>query len=522
MDMSSPETPTAAKPIAFAFDNSYARLPQHFYARVNPTRVAAPRLIKLNVELARFLNLDPEALATPLGAEILAGNHIAEGSEPLAIAYAGHQFGHFVPQLGDGRANLLGEVIARDGQRYDIQLKGSGPTPFSRRGDGRAALGPVLREYLLSEAMFALAVPTTRALAAVTTGQQVVRETVVPGAVFTRVAASHLRVGTFQYFAAQGDTEATRALAAYAIARHYPDAAQAAKPYRALLDGVIARQARLVAQWMCLGFIHGVMNTDNTSISGETIDYGPCAFMEAYDPDTVFSSIDQNGRYAYANQPAAMHWNLTRLAESLLPLLEAEEGSKESALDSAKASLASFEPQFEAAYKTGLYRKLGLFTERPGDPALAADLLDRMAANQADFTLTFRRLCDAAAGEQPAAESHANAQAGGDAEIRALFADPTAYDTWAAAWRTRLAEEAVSPEERAAAMRRTNPAFIPRNHLVEAVIVAAVTRQDFQPFEQLLEVVTHPFDDQSERPGLAAYATPASPEERITQTFCGT
>jgi uncharacterized protein YdiU (UPF0061 family) len=507
--MSSPETATAAKPIAFAFDNTYARLPQHFFARVNPTRVAAPSLIKLNLELARFLNLDAEALATPLGAEILAGNLIAEGSEPLAIAYAGHQFGHFVPQLGDGRANLLGEVIARDGQRYDIQLKGSGPTPFSRRGDGRAALGPVLREYLLSEAMFALGVPTTRALAAVTTGQQVVRETVVPGAVFTRIAASHLRVGTLQYFAAQGDIEATRALADYAIARHYPDAAQAAKPYRALLNGVIARQARLVAQWMCLGFIHGVMNTDNTSISGETIDYGPCAFMESYDPDTVFSSIDRNGRYAYANQPAAMHWNLTRLAESLLSLLEEEEGSKDAALDSAKASLASFEPQFEAAYKAGLYRKLGLFTERPGDPALASDLLDRMAANQADFTLTFRRLCDAAA------ESHAAAAA----EIRALFADPTAYDTWAAAWRTRLAEEAVSPAERAASMRLANPAFIPRNHLVEAVIVAAVTRQDFQPFEDLLEVVTHPFADQPDR---AAYATPARPEERVTQTFCGT
>ena len=292
------------------------------------------------------------------------------------MAYAGHQFGHFVPQLGDGRANLLGEVVGRDGVRYDIQLKGSGPTPFSRGGDGRAALGPVLREYIVSEAMAALGVPTTRALAAVTTGERVLRETALPGAVLTRVAASHLRVGTFQYFAAQGDTEGTRRLADYAIARHYPEAAQAKQPYRALLDGVIARQARLVAQWMLLGFIHGVMNTDNTSISGETIDYGPCAFMEAYDPATVFSSIDHHGRYAYGNQPSATLWNLTRLAEALLPVLEQEAGSEEAALASANEALAAFAPQFEAAHVAGLRRKLGLFTEREGDAALAQDLLD--------------------------------------------------------------------------------------------------------------------------------------------------
>ena len=272
------------------------------------------------MELARNLGLDPEALSSVQGVEILAGNHIAAGAEPLAIAYAGHQFGHFVPQLGDGRANLLGELIGRDGLRYDIQLKGSGPTPFSRRGDGRAALGPVLREYIVSEAMAALGVPTTRALAAVTTGEQVFRETVLPGAVLTRVAASHIRVGTFQYFAARGDTEGIRTLADYAIARHYPDAARTKQPYRAFLDGVISRQAHLIAQWVLLGFIHGVMNTDNTSISGETIDYGPCAFMEEYEPDKVFSSIDRNGRYAYSNQHHAAHWNLTRLAESLLPV----------------------------------------------------------------------------------------------------------------------------------------------------------------------------------------------------------
>src|ERR1700716_240661 len=328
--MSSPDLPSMPLPdtsdsdrqaVRLGFDNTYARLPERFYARVNPTPVATPRLVKLNLELARSLELDPHALASEKGVQILAGNRVAEGSEPLALAYAGHQFGYFVPQLGDGRANLLGEVTGRDGVRYDVQLKGSGPTPFSRGGDGRAALGPVLREYIVCEAMAALGVPTTRALAAVTTGEQVFRETILPGAVLTRVAASHLRVGPFQYFAAQGDTEGTRRLADYAISRHYPEFAQAKQPYRGLLDGVIARQAHLVAQWMLLGFIHGVMNTDNTAISGETIDYGPCAFMEAYDPAKVFSSIDLQGRYAFGNQPNIARWNLARLAETLLPLL---------------------------------------------------------------------------------------------------------------------------------------------------------------------------------------------------------
>ena len=376
--MSSPDAPAIASPaspgadhhsIQFGFENTYARLPEHFYARVDPTPVAAPRLVKLNVELARNLGLDPDALASVSGVEILGGNLVAEGSEPLAMAYAGHQFGHFVPRLGDGRANLLGEVLGRDGVRYDIQLKGSGPTPFSRGGDGRAALGPVLREYIVSEAMAALGLPTTRALAAVTTGERVRRDTLLPGAVFTRVAASHLRVGTFQYFAAQGDTDGARTLADYAIARHYPEAAQAEHPYRALLDGVVARQARLIAQWMLVGFIHGVMNTDNTSISGETIDYGPCAFMEAYDPAKVFSSIDHYGRYSYGNQPSAAHWNVARLAEALLPVLEQEAGDGEAALASAKESLTAFGPQFEAARSAGLRRKLGLFTEREGDAA---------------------------------------------------------------------------------------------------------------------------------------------------------
>jgi len=495
------------RPIHFNFANTYARLPERFYARLAPTPVAAPRLVKLNRELARNLGLDPDELASPQGMEILAGNRVAEGSEPLAEAYAGHQFGHFVPQLGDGRANLLGEVLGLDGVRYDIQLKGSGRTAFSRGGDGRAALGPVLREYIVSEAMTALGVPSTRALAAVTTGDRVLRETVLPGAVFTRVASSHLRVGTFQFFAARGDTDGIRTLADYAIARHYPDAAQAKRPYRALLEGVVGRQARLIAQWMLVGFIHGVMNTDNCSISGEAIDFGPCAFLEAYEPAKVYSSIDHNGRYAYGNQAPAAHWNLARLAEALLPLLEQEEGSEEAAIASAQEALSAFAPQFEAAYVAGLRRKLGLLTEREGDAALAQDLLQRMATNGADFTLTFRRLSDAAAGPD------------GDEGVRALFVDPGAYDAWAVAWRRRLEEEGARVQQRVAAMRLANPAFIPRNHLVQAVIDAAVQRQDFQPFEELLEVVLRPYED---RPGLERYSTPARPEECVLQTFCGT
>jgi uncharacterized protein YdiU (UPF0061 family) len=505
--IASPPASGQDRPVQFAFENTYARLPERFFARVNPTSVAAPTLVKLNVELARNLGLNPEALASPQGVEILAGNRVAQGSEPLAQAYAGHQFGHFVPQLGDGRANLLGEVLGRDGVRYDIQLKGSGPTPFSRGGDGRAALGPVLREYIVSEAMAALGVPTTRALAAVTTGSRVLREAVLPGAVLTRVASSHLRVGTFQYFASRGDTEGIRQLADFAIRRHYPEEVQAKQPYRALLDGVVTRQARLVAQWMLLGFIHGVMNTDNTSISGETIDYGPCAFMEAYDPVKVYSSIDLSGRYAYGNQPHAALWNLARLAEALLPILEQEQGSEEAALAAAQEALAAFAPQWQEAHHAGLARKLGFLTERNGDAGLAQDLLDRMAANQADFTLTFRRLAAAAAGRE------------GDDGVRALFADPSAYDAWTAEWRRRLAEEPIAGQERAAAMRRVSPALIPRNHLVEAALNAAVERQDFRPFEELLDAGVRPYED---RPELERYATPARPEERVLQTFCGT
>jgi uncharacterized protein YdiU (UPF0061 family) len=501
------ELRSSSSSIHFGFENTYARLPEHFYARLDPTPVAAPRLIKLNVELARHLRLDPAALASPEGVEILAGNRVAEGSEPLAIAYAGHQFGHFVPQLGDGRAILLGEVIARDGVRYDIQLKGSGPTPFSRLGDGRAALGPVLREYIVSEAMAALGVPTTRTLAAIATGEHVMRETILPGAIVTRVAASHLRVGTFEYFAARGDTNAIRTLANYAMLRHYADTARARQPYHAFVEALIARQARLIAQWMLLGFIHGVMNTDNTSISGETIDYGPCAFMEAYDPATVFSSIDRHGRYAYGNQPQIALWNLTRFAECLLPLLGQEADSEAAALESATKALSAFAPQYEAALLAGLRRKLGLFVEHDEDRALAQDLLLRMALNGADFTLTFRRLCDAA--ETPDA----------GAQVRELFSDPGVFDGWAALWRLRLEKEKATPQERAANMRIVNPVVIPRNHRVEGAITAAVERQDFQPFEKLLDVVSRPYD---ERPECDEYSRPARPEERVLQTFCGT
>jgi uncharacterized protein YdiU (UPF0061 family) len=490
--------------VHFPFENTYASLPANFFVRVAPTPVTSPRLIRLNRPLAIHLGLDPDRLSSPEGAEILAGKRIPDGADPIAMAYAGHQFGHFVPQLGDGRAILLGEVIDADGVRRDIQLKGSGPTPFSRRGDGRAALGPVLREYIVSEAMAALGIPTTRSLAAVMTGEIVLRETALPGAVLTRVASSHIRVGTFQYFAARGDTEGVRRLADHVIRRHYPKAAEADRPYHALLEAVIARQADLVARWLLVGFIHGVMNTDNTSISGETIDYGPCAFMDHYNPATVFSSIDEQGRYAYANQPRIALWNLTRFAECLLPLFSSEQ---EKAIEEAQSALANFAATFNSAYQAGLRRKLGLFTARDGDEALAQDLLDAMAKNEADFTLTFRRLSETAF--DPAATSL----------VRQLFADPAAFDEWAVRWRQRLGDEPQDLALRQSAMRAVNPAFIPRNHRVEAVIEAAVSRDDFAPFEELLTVLSRPFEDQ---PAFASYAEPPEPHQRVLETFCGT
>jgi serine/tyrosine/threonine adenylyltransferase len=490
--------------IHFPFDNSYARLDGPFFVRVPPTTVAAPQLVALNAALAVQIGLDPEALSSSEGAEILAGKRVPEGAEPLAAAYAGHQFGSFVPQLGDGRAVLLGEVVGQDGQRRDIQLKGSGPTPFSRRGDGRAALGPVLREYIVSEAMAALGVPTTRALAAATTGEWVLREEPLPGAVLTRVAASHIRIGTFQFFAARGDTAALKRLADYVVARHYPQVADTPNVYRSLLDAIIARQAALVARWMLIGFVHGVMNTDNMSIAGETIDYGPCAFMDAYHPMTVFSSIDRNGRYAYANQPGVAVWNLTRLAEALLPLLDS---TQDKAVEQANEALSAFAKVYERHYLAGLRRKLGLLTDEAGDLGLAHDLLQRMSENKADFTLTFRRLSACAVGSE------------GDADVRILFDMPLAFDEWVGRWRDRLAHEDRSGAARKAAMDQVNPAFIPRNHLVEAALQAAVADQNFGPFEVLVAVLARPYQDQ---PDFAAYADPPLPHQQVFETFCGT
>ena len=486
------------------FDNSYARLPERFFTRTAPTPVRAPRLIQLNRVLALQLGIDPDALAREEGVEILAGNRIAAGSEPIATAYAGHQFGTLVPQLGDGRAILLGEVIDRSGVRRDIQLKGSGRTPFSRGGDGRAAIGPVVREYIVSETMAALGIPTTRALAAVTTGEEIERERMLPGAVFTRVASSHIRVGTFQFFAIRGDTDAVRILADHVIARHYPHVAQEERPYRALLDAVIRAQAELISQWVLVGFIHGVMNTDNMSVAAETIDYGPCAFMDEYNPATVFSSIDQWGRYAYGNQPVVGEWNLARLAECLLPLLADD---PHAAVEDANEALSVYSPCFQQAYDTGLRRKLGLLTAREEDATLARDLLQIMTDNAADFTLTFRRLSDAAAGS-----AH-------DDQLRALFIDTAALDQWLVRWRARLTHEHPDGDARRDLMRSVNPLFIPRNHRVEAVIRAAEDRADFAPLDELLAVLSSPYADQ---PAYAHYADPPQEHERVLRTFCGT
>jgi uncharacterized protein YdiU (UPF0061 family) len=485
-----------------SFDNSYARLPERFFARATPARFPAPALIRLNRKVADELDIDADWLAGPEGFAMLSGQAIVPGSEPIALAYAGHQFGNLVPQLGDGRAILLGELIDSSGQRRDIQLKGAGRTPFSRGGDGRAVLGPVLREYLVSEAMAALGVPTTRALAAIATGEPVARETMLPGALVVRVASSHVRVGTFQYFAVREDTEALRLLADYVIARHYSSAAHAQRPFRALLDGVIVGQAELVARWLLLGFIHGVMNTDNMSVAGETIDYGPCAFMDTYDPATVFSSIDRLGRYAYGNQPRVAHWNLTRLAEAMLPLLNED---TDKAIEEAQEALAAFGPAFERAYHGGLRRKLGLAEDHADDVELASAILSAMAENQVDFTLFFRRLSGVLAGD--------------DEPVRSLFIDPTAFDRWAQQWRARLMQDSLAPQARQAAMDVVNPAFIPRNHQVEAMIVAAVERNDFGPFDELLTLLARPFEDQ---PGFERYAAPPQPHERVTATFCGT
>lgn len=491
------------RPAPFHFDNSYSRLPQHFFARQVPSQAAEPWLIKLNEPLAKELGLDVEMLKRD-GAEIFSGNLVPEGADPLAMAYAGHQFGGFVPQLGDGRAILLGEVIDTHGRRRDIQLKGAGQTPFSRRGDGRAALGPVLREYIVSEAMHALGIPATRALAAVSTGQPVYREQVLPGAVFTRVAASHIRVGTFQFFAARGDAEGVRALADYVIDRHYPDIKDAANPYLALFEAVSERQAALIARWLHIGFIHGVMNTDNMTVSGETIDFGPCAFMDHYDAATVFSSIDQNGRYAYASQPGIGQWNLARLGETLLPLIDPD---LEKAVAAANVVIEHYGERFQIDWLRGMRDKIGLSTVEDGDLELVQSLLAAMQAGRADFTLTFRRLSHLAAGDN------------NEAAFLATFEEPAAATAWVSRWRERLAHETWPASERAAAMLKVNPAFIPRNHRIEQAITAAVEDADFSLFEALLAVLSRPYEEQ---PDFAPYMEPPKPEERVLQTFCGT
>ena len=477
-----------------AFDNSYARLPDRFYANLAPTPVEKPSLIKVNEPLARDLGLNPVALTTPEGLAVLAGNKVPKGASPLAQAYAGHQFGGWVPQLGDGRAVLLGEVIDRHGHRRDIQLKGSGPTPFSRRGDGRAWLGPVLREYVVSEAMQALGIPTTRALAAVATGEPVYRERALPGAVLTRVASSHIRVGTFQYFAARGDEEALRALTDHAIARHYP---QAETPLD-LLSAVVAAQARLIARWMGVGFIHGVMNTDNMSIAGETIDYGPCAFMDAYHPDTVFSSIDQMGRYAYRKQPEIAVWNLAQFATALLPIMGM--GHKD-AVTVATRVVEGFADLFTTAWEEVFAAKLGFARLDEDRATLAYDLLARMARGQADFTRVFRALSS----DEPST-------------ARAEFTDPSALNDWLPRWQALLAEEGTDEATARARMQAANPAFIPRNHRIEQAITAAVAG-DFAPFERLTEVLATPYSEQPAHDDMKA--APA-PEEEVPATFCGT
>ena len=493
---------TLSAPTLVALENTYARDLAGLYEPWQGAPVSAPRLVALNEDLAAELGVDPAVLRGPEGLGLLTGTAVPEGATPVAQAYAGHQFGGYSPRLGDGRALLLGEVIDTHGRRRDLHLKGSGRTPFARGGDGLAAVGPMLREYVIGEAMHALGIPTTRALAVVATGDEVVRETMLPGAILTRVAASHLRVGTFEYTARLGDPDLLRRLADYAIARHHPQVVEAENPYLAFFEAVLDAQAALIARWMQVGFIHGVMNTDNMAISGETIDYGPCAFMDLYDPATVFSSIDHGGRYAYGNQPVVAQWNLARLAETLLPFFHAEQ---DPAIEMATAALTSFPGRYEAYWRDGMRAKLGLAEGRDEDAALIADGLALLQAQRVDFTSFFRALSSAVRGEAP--------------RVRGLFTDPSAFDAWAERWHARLASEARERDAVAEAMDRVNPVHIPRNHLVEEALAAA-TAGDLAPFERLVDVLGRPYE---ERPGLGPYAEPA-PEGfgGRYRTFCGT
>lgn len=493
------------------FNNRYIKLGEEFYVKTSPLPVTRPRLIKFNDELAKALGFSSTYLDSTDNAALFSGNYIPDGAEPLAMAYAGHQFGHFNPQLGDGRAILLGEIASPDGDCFDMQLKGSGRTYYSRDGDGRAALGPVLREYLVSEAMVKLGVPTTRALAVVTTGEEVVRERLLPGGIITRIATSFVRVGTFEYFSAKGDVQAIQKLADYVIERNYPLAGEAKNPYVALLKAVVDSQASLIAQWMTVGFIHGVMNTDNVSIAGETIDYGPCAFMDAYDADRVFSFIDREGRYAYSNQPSIGLWNLTRLAESLLPLLA---DNTEAAVEIAQDVLKTYVERYLNDWLAGMRAKCGLFNTSASDKAeqddkaLIEELLKTMEENNADFTLTFTHLSQLTA--QPAEQGSAG---------HSFFNDSTQFDDWVLKWRKRLSEETLSDEERQSKMQAVNPVYIPRNHQIEAAIRAAEDHDDFSVFHALHEVLQNPYVQQQ---GKDSYSLPPKPDEEVKQTFCGT
>lgn len=480
----------------FNYDNSYSRLPQMFYTHLDPAPVRSPHLIVFNDELAESLGLSGQVLKSDEGVNLLAGNDIPQGAYPLAQAYAGHQFGYF-NMLGDGRAVLIGEQVTPSGERYDIQLKGSGRTPYSRQGDGRAALGPMLREYMISEAMHGLGIPTTRSLAVVKTGEMIIRETYLPGAILTRVASSHLRVGTFQYAAKWGAIEDLKALADYTLQRHYPEAADAENQYLRLLQEVIQRQAVLMSKWQLVGFIHGVMNTDNMAISGETIDYGPCAFMDAYDPATVFSSIDRDERYAYGNQPSIAGWNLARFAETLLPLLHED---TEQAVIIAQDAIAEFPKLYRRHWLAGMRAKLGMNTEEQEDESLIESLLEMMYKYDADYTNTFRSLTL----QQP--------------EQVAMYGSDE-FTSWFEQWQARLGNQ---PEEKADAydlMRRSNPAVIPRNHRVEAALEAAVNQADYSVMEQLLDVLKNPYAYTAEQ---AEFATLPPKSSVPYQTYCGT
>jgi uncharacterized protein YdiU (UPF0061 family) len=491
--MKTSQPPRTSHSAGWRFDNSYARLPEMLFMHQNPVLVRAPHIVMINEPLAELLGLHVTMLAGADGAAIFAGNRIPEGAEPIAQAYAGHQFGGF-NMLGDGRAILLGEHMTPDGMRVDIQLKGSGQTAFSRRGDGRAALGPMLREYIISEAMYALGIPTTRSLAVVTTGEPVMRETLLPGAILTRTAASHIRVGTFEYVAASGDITALKALADYAIARHYPEVTHGTGMYLDFLNAMMERQAALIAQWQCVGFIHGVMNTDNMAISGETIDYGPCAFMDRYDPATVFSSIDRHGRYAYGNQPQIAQWNIARFAEALLPLFHSEQ---EQAMIIAEDVINRFPDRFKRHWLINMRAKLGLFNEEADDEELINALLTWMHEHQADYTNIFRRL-------------------GVDGQAAS---DDAAFKAWHTRWQARLMRQQESRHDAYQFMRAHSPAIIPRNHRVEEALEAAVERDDLSVIHRLLEALSTPYDEPSDR---AYYASPASDGAVPYKTYCGT